>query len=460
MEGLADDGAVRVEVLWGAVELGELRRRAERARDRSGGAPENEEVASLLDYAHDFLHPFAIAPDTMVSNADGVHVGAALVGGMVLPLSKPRRGRALTRTSYTASAFSHYVHYPADEICVLLRKLQTKTRSWVLRKVAHCLAGSVLWSLAFTHWAISRLFAIDSCVYINNWLLSTCLLPRLPAGEALRAGLGALTEQLAASEPNAALAFRSVDAMGAPGLAAALESLGYLAIPARYVHYHQLHVKPTKRRLENLYKDLKFAEKVLRDHGKGGALEWRRLEPGDLEEFPLLAGRVEKLYDLLYVGKYTSINPIFTAKFIHNVVCKQLLTLLVLVDTASGLPWYESVCGALGYYVRNGMLTPPIFGYDTEVPVELGLYRLVYLKALQEADRLGVIYHASGGAAQFKQLRGAKSVAECMYVYLGHLPYWRRVPWLCLHYFWWHLFARIFKFPGGPSGPVAALVSG
>jgi hypothetical protein len=131
----------------------------------------------------------------------------------------------------------------------------------------------------------------------------------------------------------------------------------------------------------------------------------------------------------LYVDRYSSSNPQFTPNFIKLAVAQQLLSVHVLCRADDG-----TILGVVGHYARAGLLTTPLFGYDTTLPTSLGLYRLLSLKVLHESRRLGLNTHASGGAADFKRQRGATSTVECCSIYVAHLPWWRRLAWspLCL----------------------------
>jgi len=88
--------------------------------------------------------------------------------------------------------------------------------------------------------------------------------------------------------------------------------------------------------------------------------------------------------------------------------------------------------GVMGFFVRNGLMTQPLFGYDTRLPVDEGLYRLLTLITLQEGQERNLLVHASGGVGKFKKLRGGKSVIEYNAVYDQHLPVHRRLPWRIL----------------------------
>jgi hypothetical protein len=82
--------------------------------------------------------------------------------------------------------------------------------------------------------------------------------------------------------------------------------------------------------------------------------------------------------------------------------------------------------------VRNGVMTQPFFGYDTRLPQELGLYRLLSLKTLLEGEERGLLVHASAGVGPFKRLRGGVATIEYNAVYDRHLQAARRLPWTLL----------------------------
>jgi len=445
-----------VEIFWGAAELALMRER----RCSSATAPAS--CDGLLAHLQALT---ASTPDAFVSNAGDVAMGAALVGDVLIPLSKPCDGRALyTSDSYTASTYAHYVSYVVDEIRVTATALPARLAvrglwpaicvllTWGLRSML------LLWMQAWA--AFARLSELNTTVYINNQLLSTNLPPTLPTGRALREAMHTLTSRLATSHPAHALAFRSVDERGTPELCAALASNGYLPVPSRYVHYQPVLERSLWQR-NNVVRDVKLAAKMLAAGGKGGMHVWQTLVPADLDE-PTVTGvvlpRIAELYELLYVGKYSASNPQITPAYLAHAVHSGLLTVLVLIDGSSGQAWHKCPIEAtLGYYLRDGKLTPPLFGYDTDAPSSRGLYRLISLKMIEEARRHGVLCHSSGGCGEFKRLRGALSTVECNYVFVAHLPWWRRLPWYALHFCLWHCIARGLKLPGGPVQPVPPL---
>ena len=83
----------------------------------------------------------------------------------------------------------------------------------------------------------------------------------------------------------------------------------------------------------------------------------------------------------------------------------------------------------MGFFIRNGAMTQPVFGYDTSLPLVEGMYRLLTLVTLQEGVKRVLLVHASGGVGKFKKVRGGESVTEYNAVYTKHLPRKRQLPW-------------------------------
>jgi len=74
-------------------------------------------------------------------------------------------------------------------------------------------------------------------------------------------------------------------------------------------------------------------------------------------------------------------------------------------------------------------MTTPLFGYDLSIPQELGLYRILSLKLIEEATNRELVLHQSSGAGQFKKCRGGVPVIEYNAVYIRHLSLFRRIVW-------------------------------
>ena len=161
-------------------------------------------------------------------------------------------------------------------------------------------------------------------------------------------------------------------------------------------------------------RQVKEDQRTLRHHPYE-VIDGKSLNEDDLQ-------KAVKLYNMLYLDKYSSYNPQFTSKFFKLARDKNLLFFQALKNNGR-------MDGIMGFFIRNGLMTQPVFGYDTSLPQEAGLYRLLTLITLQEGIRRGLTVHASAGAGPFKKLRGGRSTFEYNAVFDRHLPGNRQIPW-------------------------------
>ena len=75
-------------------------------------------------------------------------------------------------------------------------------------------------------------------------------------------------------------------------------------------------------------------------------------------------------------------------------------------------------------------MTTPIFGYDINLPNEIGIYRTLTVILQLESEEKEVLLHNSSGAGSFKANRGAVREIEYSGVYLEHLNYRRKLGWV------------------------------
>lgn len=297
------------------------------------------------------------------------------------------------RNAYPCSPYTHYALAAWDEA--------QRLRPWVLRPAL----GALIAPMA----ALLRAGQINRAVHVNNWLLSTNLYPCL--GEAHLQAITGLTERF----PQHALILRSLNEALHGELLAELRVLGYRLIPSRQVWLHDIchwDSFPEKARWQ-LRRDMR----LIKERGYE-VVHHEQLRPADLP-------RLRELYQLLYLQKYSHFNPDFTERFFAHALATGSLYLI-------GLRKEGRFDGVLGYFWRAGVMTTPLFGYDTSLPQELGLYRMISALLAQEVERRGLLLHASSGAASFKRLRGARPAIEYSAVYDRHLPAHRRLPWALL----------------------------
>jgi hypothetical protein len=130
--------------------------------------------------------------------------------------------------------------------------------------------------------------------------------------------------------------------------------------------------------------------------------------------------RIEELYNLLYLDKYSYHNPQFTRAFFKYCSDRNIMTFYCLRDRAGVLQ------GVVAYYVRGGVLTTPFVGYNTALPQELGLYRRLIALSIRDTFEKNLIMNMSSGAPDFKRVRGGIPFIEYSAIYTRHLPWHRR----------------------------------
>ncbi|RJP55989.1 MAG: GNAT family N-acetyltransferase [Anaerolineaceae bacterium] len=342
------------------------------------------------DYARRYLLPLMEDPQTYIRNVHNTQLMAVKVGETIIPITV---SDFHPQNTYTVSPYSHYVSYGAFE--------EVKHLNNPLAEVAVKLVMTpVSWYFRYAE--------LDKVVFVNNYLLSTNLYPSvIPKGDAASDQLSALSKALIKWFPDRAIVFRSVDQKKNPHIYQTLEGLGYDLVLSRQVWYMDpVAALKTRQCKEDL--------RVLKKNG------YEVVNGKDLSDDEL--HRAVELYNLLYLQKYSFYNPQFTFEFLKLARDEDILHMY-------GLKKDGRLNGIMGFFVRNGAMTQPLFGYDTSLPLEEGLYRLLTLVTLQEGVKRGLLVHASGGVGKFKKVRGGESVTEYNAVYTKHLPKRRQLPW-------------------------------
>jgi hypothetical protein len=340
------------------------------------------------------------------------------VGGHVLPLTVTahrRRGSRSIPPSYVVSPFSHYVDYAREELAAL--------GSVPLRRAA----GLVIGMLA----RVLDAGRVDDVVMVGNALVSTNLLPEVTEEQIVD-----VTARLTRAHPGRAIAWRSVHGRGTE-LPDGLRRAGYRLIPSRSVLF-----TPTAADEWMTLSDVKRDRKLF-EQSAYAAVE-APIDPETGMSELSTRERIAELYRLLYLDKYSGLNPAYTPAFIGAAQRSGFLrfTLLARRDPpAAGVAAPAGsardadrlrVDGVLGTTVAHGLLAAPVFGYDTALPPEAGLYRMLSWLAASQAREQGVDLHGSSGVADFKRNRGGEAEIEYAAVFTRHLPLWRRLSWRVL----------------------------
>ena len=316
-------------------------------------------------------------------------------GEHLLPVSS-NDGDELHDNCYVVSPLTTYTRYAEFEIGRLHRPVLAAP----LRGIAK-LAGVIL-----------RHAQIDRVVQVNNWLLSTNLYPPEWHGHDLPRITRALSERF----PTHAIAFRSLNRSSNPALIAALEAAGYLQVPSRQVYLFDggRGVDSPFMKTVDTRKDARLLARTPYVQIPGEAL--------GTEDFE----RLEHLYNLLYLEKYSPLNPHFSAAWLRAGQRGGWLRLTALRSPQG------TIDAALGWFSNTAVFTTPMVGYDTALPQKTGLYRLISQISLEETARRHATLNMSAGAAGFKRNRGGQAEIESTYVFTRHLPRARQLGWQML----------------------------
>lgn len=337
------------------------------------------------DYARRYLLPLMMdGAQKYIRNVFNTELMLAKVDNIVIPITL---SDFHPQNTYTVSPYSHYISYGGYEEVKHLNNPPVEA-------LIKMLLLPVAWFF--------RAAELDKVVYVNNYLLSTNLYPSVNSDQ-----LSALSEALPKWFPDRVIVFRSVDQKKNPHVYQALEECGYELVLSRQVWYME---PESALKTTQCKEDMRVLRKSEYDVVSG-----RDLSDDELQ-------RAVQLYGMLYLQKYSYYNPQFTFDFLKLARDEEILHLYALKKNGQ-------VNGVMGFFIRNGAMTQPLFGYDTSLPMEEGLYRLLTLVTLQEGVKRGLLVHASGGVGKFKKLRGGKSVIEYNAVYSSHLPAWRQMPW-------------------------------
>lgn len=326
----------------------------------------------------------AIAPAALIANVR-TDVRLLSVGGKVLPVTI---NEAEWENSYVASPFTHYISYCRYELYHLGFKPLELLLSGLLALIGYALKAGRL----------------NRVVAVNNFLLSTNLYPALTPDE-----VKAAKKLVLASYPGHAIVFRSLNEHPANVPAEVFLAAGFQPVASR-----QLYVQSPSS------SEVRTSKGFKQDQALARKSPYQMHAPGELKDREY--ARVLRLYELLYLEKYSHLNPQLTVEFVRWAHESGFLKIHTLRKDGE-------IYGVAGFYQRGQFITCPLFGYDTSQPQEHGLYRLLSIFLIEEAGRLGALLNASSGAGKFKRSRGGKAYAEFSYVYASHLPAPRRAAW-------------------------------
>jgi len=121
--------------------------------------------------------------------------------------------------------------------------------------------------------------------------------------------------------------------------------------------------------------------------------------------------RAQRLYQHLYLDKYTWLNPQYTAAFMTATRESGVLEF-------QGLRGRDGqLAGVIAFFDCGHTMTAPIVGYDSTLPQDTGLYRMLMALGTRRARERKMLYNMSAGAASFKRNRGGVRALEYSAVY-------------------------------------------
>ena len=310
--------------------------------------------------------------------------------------------------SYVVSPYTAIINYSEDELVKIKSKIQKSFSFFLIRTFASFL----------------RYTQIDKAQTLNNYLFSTNFFSK--KWESLN--IQKLEAKAIERYPKHGLILRSINRVQNPKLFDNLSQNGWLPIVSR-----QVYIFDDKKRWQKASNTI--YDKKLLDSTR---FKFFKVKESDMYAFE----KAEKLYNSLYLDKYSQHNIQFKAKYLNALVQEKLLDLYLLKDTKTG-----NYVGVVGMTQEANVITVPIVGYDMSYTQKDALYRRLIIYAMSYAMEKECLLNLSSGAPTFKRLRGARAELEYMFVKVEHLSFRRRIGWkliaLLSKYFYAPLLIRL-----------------
>lgn len=361
-------------------------------------------VKKMSDFSHrlsSILKEYASSH--LIANLNS-HIESYLIDDELIPVSVVD---TIVPNCYIASPYAMMITYAQDELI--------KVDSWLYRGIASLLIRSFASILRFAH--------IDRVQTLNNYLLSTNFFSQY--WEKTN-NFSTLKEMAIKRHPKHAILIRSINRIQNPHLFNTLKNEGWTPLVSRQVYlfsnWNRIQKKDNFRIDQKLLSCNRFV--------------FVKPELDDDDAF----SEAQRLYNCLYLDKYSINNVQFTSLYLKRLVEQRLLHLQLLKDTLN-----QRYVGVVGMIGENGVITAPIVGYDTTYPQSDALYRRIIAYALLYAHQHAYILNLSSGAPLFKTLRGADSHLEYMFMYTRHLPLRQRLIWKILSFIANHFYAPLLQ---------------
>lgn len=289
------------------------------------------------------------------------------------------------RNSYVCSLSSAYVHYALDELSVV----ENKTLRFAL-KIALNIAKPLFY------------FAkVENCVFLNNLLFSTSFFAPDFSFKNLEP-----QNTLLQKYKNKLLCIRNINEQNKQ-LYNSLEKNGWKLLPSRVVYMFYYKDLDVRKKKNHYKKDMSLLQKT------NLTLQENNFTDADFE-------RMQVLFEKLYLEKHSYENPNYKADFIKHCFKNSLLDICA-------YKMDNEIVAFIAIFEMQGTLSTPMLGYDTALPKELGLYRILCAKLHEIASVKHLDINFSSGAGEFKKARGGVPTKEYTAIYFNHLPFVQRL---------------------------------
>lgn len=293
--------------------------------------------------------------------------------------------------SFVCSPFGYYVSYAMLYLDLVKNPIGRKLCEWVMK----------------SFYKLLPLAKINKCVCVNNWPFATVLWPKM-TDEQVRQ----IRDRLIADYPDHAIVFRSFNEDINHDLLQSLKKNGFHTIASRQIFYTN-GGDPEVFKTRIFKSDLKLMRECNYEIWDNSKLKEKDLP------------RLVELYRMVYLEKYSDLNPQHTTDLLQLGLRTNTIHLRAIVKEGE-------IDGIVGFYIRNGIMTCPFFGYDTKKPLGDKLYRIMCTVLMLEARDRQILFHQSSGAAFYKTIRRARNCIDYTAVYTKHLPFYRKLPWFCI----------------------------
>jgi hypothetical protein len=248
---------------------------------------------------------------------------------------------------------------------------------------------------------------IDRVVYINHWLVATGPRNAIPAPQ-----LEVLTRLLLERFPDHALVVRGVREDCPAQLGTSTPDLRWRALFNRMVYVWPWDQATKSKSSREFRRDRRRLEAAGESVHVSATLDI------------LQRTRLRKLYEQLYIDKYSRYNP-------------QLSGLWFDAIAGSGSEYVDvhviEVDGNINYFVvsfeTGDEMIGSVVGHQPELSRQLGLYRAGVSLLMRRAAERRLPLNLSSGSGQFKLKRGAVPVAEHDWYCVSHLSWRARLSW-------------------------------